>query len=183
MSQGQTQRAKIISCTPSFSVNSITDAKTHYVTRLGFNLDWEWQNGETGETVMQVSWDNLKLFLLESEPFNPGQRLNIYVSALAPLVEEWNRNQDKKLSIVVEPPYDLPTAYIQDADGNVLSVQEAQSDTQHSIQQTSVDTIVAQLTNLVSADQPLPSAGQIMNEFGVTAGVAHEALSRYLQSG
>jgi len=178
----ENHNAKILGCTPSFKITSVADAKNHYVKRLGFTLDWEWQDSDTMETVMQISRDVLKLFLQSAKETRPGERLSVYVSELEPLVEEWNAGYDSKFNMIIEPPYDLPTAYITDPSGNILAIQQAQTSEQLEDQRSTVDKIIAILKERASREESIPAASVIMAEFEVSAGVANECLSRYEQS-
>ncbi len=50
---------------PVLGINSYEEAVSHYVNKLGFNLDWEWREAPGKPAIISVSRDNVSIMLNE----------------------------------------------------------------------------------------------------------------------
>ena len=102
--------------TPILRVQSLSISIDHYVTVLGFKLDWH----EPG-IMASVSRDRCNLMLCEGDQGNPGSWVWIGVGDVEPLFAEYRTKGAK----VRHPPTNYPWAcemQVEDPDGHVLRI-------------------------------------------------------------
>jgi hypothetical protein len=168
----------ILGCIPSFKIDSYEAAVAHYVEWLGFNLDWEWRSEAKKPVIMSISRDNLSLFLNEAGEQAPTV-LRVQVSNLAGLVGEWNQKVPGSVEVILEQPYEIPTAYVRDPFGNMMAIQEAQTAETATEKSMNADRVREYLNNVLRAGATRPTPQQIVDEVGGTLGVASETLGDY----
>ena len=169
--------SKIVSCQPAFRIGSYAEAVAHYVDWLGFNLDWEWRSEPDAPVIVSVSRDNLSLFLNEQEAAS-NVWLRVSVVGLQGMVDEWNERRPDSIELILEQPYELPTAYVADPFGNGLAFQELQTEQiklEHDLQ---VERAAAFLEQ--HHDKRLLSSEALAGECGCTLGVAGEAIAIFV---
>jgi hypothetical protein len=168
----------ILGCIPSFKIDSYEAAVTHYIEWLGFNLDWEWRSETNKPVIMSISRDNLSLFLSEAGEQSPTV-LRVQVSNLVGLVGGWNQKRPGSVEVILEQPYEIPTAYVRDPFGNMMALQEAQTAEAATERSTNADRVRDYLNNVLRAGATRPTPQQIVDEVGGTLGVASEVLSDF----
>lgn len=169
----------ILGATPSFTIDSYEGAVSHYIEWLGFNLDWEWRAEPGQPVIMSVSRDNLSLFLNEAGGVPTGLTLRVQVSDLQGLVDEWNQRGPGSVEVLVEQPYEIPTAYVSDPFGNVLALQQPQTGDDAARRRANADRARDYLDGLHRAGSPRPTPQQIVDEVGGSLGVASEVLGDF----
>ena len=99
---------------PILRVRSLAASIEHYVSVLGFTVDWQ-EPGAMGS----VSRDRHAIMLCEGGQGNPGTWVWIGVEDVEPLHEEYRA----KGAVIRLPPTDRPWAHemqVEDPDGHVL---------------------------------------------------------------
>ena len=168
----------ILGCIPSFKIDSYEAAVAHYVEWLGFNLDWEWRSEANKPVILSISRDNLSLFLSEAGEQSPTV-LRVQVSNLVGLVKEWNQKGPGSVEVILEQPYEVPTAYVRDPFGNMMAIQEAQTAETATERSTNADRVRDYLNDVLRAAATRPTPQQIVDEVGGTLGVASEVLGDF----
>ena len=169
---------RILGCKPSFRIDAYDRAVDHYVTWLGFNLDWEWRAGPDQPVIISVTRDGLSLFLNEaSEP--TAVTLRVQVSNLQALAGEWNDKRPGAVEVFLEAPYDIPTAYVRDPFGNVMALQQPQSAQEAAIKVAECERVRNYLRARRVAGASRPGADATAAATNVTPGVASEVLSEF----
>ncbi len=168
----------IIGCQPAFNINSYEDAVAHYVDWLGFNLDWEWRSEPNKPVIISVTRDGLSLFLIEGDD-TAATRLLVRVSNLQGLVDEWNKKRPESVKIVVEPPYEIPTAYIEDPFGNVMAIEQVQSEEETAEHKATGERIRQYLKTLLDSGSSRPTPQEVVNAIGGSLGIASEVLGEF----
>ena len=171
------QQGKFLSWTPSFKIGSYESAVDHYVDWLGFNLDWEWRAEPDQPVIMAISRDGLSLFLNEGGDGPSATTLRASVSNLRSLADEWNEKRPGSVEVFLEPPYEIPTAYIRDPFGNMLAIQQPQTEEEAAKRATDIERVREQLRQQLSANSSRPTANELVEELGVSMGIAIEVLN------
>ena len=99
---------------PVFRVKSVRDAVDHYLSVLGFQLDWDYDG-----VFASVSRNKCNIFLCEGDQGHPGAWVWIGVNDAGALDAEYRAKGAK----IRHPPTNYPWAYelqVEDLDGNVL---------------------------------------------------------------
>jgi hypothetical protein len=81
--------------------------------------------------------------------------------------------------VILEQPYEIPTAYVRDPFGNMMALQEAQTAEAATERSTNADRVSDYLNNVLRAGATRPTPQQIVDEVGGTLGVASEVLSDF----
>ncbi len=169
---------EIVGCQPSFRIDSYDEAISHYVDWLGFSLDWEWRSEPNAPAIVSVSRDHLSLFLNEAETTS-GVWLRVSVVGLEEMFAEWNSKRPGIASLVLEPPYDLPTVYLEDPFGNGMALQEAETDEMKRDREDKISEVVAHLQTSVLDGAETPKPGELAKQCACSAGIASDALARF----
>ena len=119
--------ARILGCNPSFIIGSYESAVDHYVKWLGFTLDWEWRAEPDQPVIMSVTRDGLSLFLNEADEPS-ATTLRVRVSNLQALADEWNEKRPGTVDVFLEQPFEIPTVYVRDPFGNMMAMQQPQTE-------------------------------------------------------
>lgn len=175
-------KPRIESCQPAFKISGYDQAVAHYVDWLGFNLDWEWRAEPDAPVIISVSRDNLSLFLNEEEAAE-GVWLRVSVVGLEQLVAEWNKRRPEAVELILEQPYEIPTAYIADPFGNGLALQELQTDAIREARQQQVQAALEYLQASFSDASDLPTSEALAEFCGCSSGVVSQALGAFLNDG
>jgi hypothetical protein len=168
----------ILGCIPSFKIDSYEAAVAHYVEWLGFNLDWEWRSEANKPVIMSISRDNLSLFLNEEGQQAPTQ-LRVQVSNLVGLVAQWNQKGPGSVEVILEQPYEIPTAYVHDPFGNMMALQEPQAAEAANEKSMIANRVREYLNNGLRTGESRPTPQQIVDEVGATLGIASEVLNEF----
>jgi catechol 2,3-dioxygenase-like lactoylglutathione lyase family enzyme len=169
----------ILGAIPSFKINSYEEAVAHYVDWLGFHIDWEWRAEPGQPVIMSVSRDNLSLFLNEAGDGPTELELRVQVSNLQGLADEWNQRRPGSVEVFMEQPYEIPTAYVRDPFGNMLALQQPQTEADRNRRKVNADRVRDYLGGLQQAGSPRPTPQQIVDEVGGSLGVASEVLGDF----
>ena len=172
-------RPTILGCTPAFNIDSYEAAVAHYVDWLGFNLDWEWRDEPDQPVIMSVTRDGLSLFLIEEDDGTAGTTLRVYVSNLKGLVEEWNQKRPDMVKLLLEQPYEIPTAFVKDPFGNVLALEQPQSEEEAVAKKATAERIRQYLKGLVDSGSARPTPKEIVRRVGGSLGIASEVLGEF----
>ena len=108
---------------PALRILDADEARSFYVDRLGFRVDWEWSRGPGSPSVMQVSRDGLALYLSSHEGDGPtGGLVYLYVED----VDAWDERIRRAGLAVAEEVGDQPWGNrelrLRDPFGNVLCI-------------------------------------------------------------
>ena len=169
---------KIVACQPGFKIDNYEAAVEHYVDWLGFNLDWEWRAEPGAPVILSVTRDELSLFLNEEEG-PAGIWLRVSVVGLPALVDEWNSKRPDAVELILEQPFELPTAYIADPFGNGLALQELQTEASLKEQEIKVAEVLEYLVANHEGDDAWPTPERIAEQCEVSLGIASEALNAF----
>ena len=171
----------ILGCQPSFKIDSYEAAVAHYVDWLGFNLDWEWRAEPNQPVIMSVTRDGLSLFLNEAGDEATGTTLHVHVSNLVGIAEEWNEKRPGAVKVFLGQPYEIPTACVEDPFGNVLVLEQPQSEEEAAAKRAIAERIRNYLRGLVDAGSTRPRPKQIVDEVGGSLGIASEVLGEFTE--
>lgn len=171
----------ILGCQPSFHIDSYEAAVAHYVDWLGFNLDWEWRAEPNQPVIMSVTRDGLSLFLNEAGDEATGTTLRVQVLNLEGIANEWNEKRPGAVEVFLEQPYEIPTAYVKDPFGNVLALQQPQSEEEAAAKRATSERIRHYLKGLVDSGSARPTPKEIVRNFGGSLGIASEVLAEFTE--
>ena len=149
----------ILGCTPSFKIDSYEAAVAHYVEWLGFSLDWEWRAEPEQPLIKAIS--------------------RVEVSNLQGLADEWNQRGPGSVEVFLEQPYEILTAYVRDPFGNMMALQQPQTEADAADIRANAHRIRKYLDDLVKEDAMRPTPQQIVDEVSGSLGVASEVLADF----
>jgi uncharacterized glyoxalase superfamily protein PhnB len=104
---------------PIFAVTDVPKALDYYVDKLGFEVDFTWDDPPTFAAVAR---DQVRIFL--SSATDSGQPTGAWISVFLPDVDALHREYAERGALVVTPPADYSWGVremrVQDPDGNVM---------------------------------------------------------------
>lgn len=105
--------------TPIFNVDNVPSSIDYYVNKLGFTMDWDW---EQPATFASVSRDGINIFLCQQGQGQPGTWISIFVTDVDTLYDEYLQRG----AIIRQPPTNFPWGMremnIEDLDGHRLRI-------------------------------------------------------------
>lgn len=116
--------------TPVLCVSNLSQSLKHYETVLGFDISWQWSEGEAfdeGEkpTFACVSRGEICIFLCERGQGNPGSWICLNVEDRAALDSVYREYQARTADIVEAPtdcPWGMREMLVRDPDGNTFRI-------------------------------------------------------------
>jgi hypothetical protein len=177
MSEGDARAPKITGWYPVLGIRSYDEALAYYVEFLGFNLDWEWRRAPGSPVIMSVSRDRVSLGLNESHA--PGSWLNLFVTDVQALADEWNGRRPNSVTVVVEPPYDIPTIQLTDPFGNRMHFQQPVDAVEQETRRGRAVPMREYIRQRLAAGHPCPTPEEVVRAVGRPLGIAIEVLNEF----
>lgn len=166
-------------CVPVFGIGGYQETIAHYVDWLGFKLDWEWRATPHSPAIVSVSRDRVSLMLNEATPENARSALTVQVTNLQSLVDEWNSRGKRKLEVVIGPPYDIPSVYVEDPFGNFMDFQQPVGAEEEARRSQRAEKMREFVRSELAAGRDCPSAEKLVLEMGPPVGVALDVLCEF----
>ena len=111
-----------MSAIPVLRIIDLVEAEMFYCDALNFTVDWRWREAVGKPVFMQISRDDIRLYLTERDECTVGTLVYLYVDN----VDEWHRSILKREVGVDALPQDKPWGnremQIRDPDGNRLRI-------------------------------------------------------------
>jgi len=168
---------------PVIGIRSYEEAVAHYVDWLGFNLDWEWREAPGKPVIMSISRDVASLMLNESGDPAPGAWLTLSVSDLEALAAEWNGRRPDSVSVVIGPPYDIPSLCITDPFGNRMDFQQPVGEAEEKARAERAVLMREHVRRELAEGKPCPAPEQLVRAIGPPIGMAMDVLCEFPEYG
>ncbi len=109
---------------PIFRIKNVQEAKLFYIDYLGFKLDWEHYYEKNAPVYMQVSKNELVLYLSENQRFNKGIIIYVSISNLDSLHHELCKKSNYQTPSVLTTQWNTKQMEILDPFDNLLRFNE-----------------------------------------------------------
>lgn len=108
---------------PTLRILDADRARSFYVERLGFRVDWEWSRGPGSPSIMQVSRDGLALYLSSHEgDCRTGGLVYLYVEHVDSWHDELRRAGVEIEEQLRDQPWGNREMRLRDPFGNCLCI-------------------------------------------------------------
>ena len=172
------EKSKITGLVPVFGIGSYDEAVAHYVDWLGFNLDWEWRAAPGRPVIMAISRDEVSLMLNEAGS-QSASRITLSVVNLQGLADEWNARRPDSASVVIGPPYDIPSIYVRDPFGNGMDFQQPISAEEEEARQRRAPLMRDYVRQRLADGKPFPTPEEVVLAVGRPLGLAMDVLNEF----
>ena len=170
---------KITEVVPVFGIGSYDEAVAYYVDWLGFNLDWEWREAPGRPVIMAISRDGVSLMLNEHPRSSSGSWLNLKVTDLGALAEEWNARRPDSVVVEVGPPYDIPTVSLRDPFGNRLDFEQPVSPKEQDARRRRASLMRDYIRQRLADGEACPTPEEVIEAIGRPLGLAMDILCEF----
>ncbi|MBV7331289.1 hypothetical protein KFU94_24240 [Chloroflexi bacterium TSY] len=174
-----TGTSKITGIVPVFGIRSYEEAIAHYVDWLGFNLDWEWREAPGRPVIMAISRDGTSLMLNEDDEGSVGSWLTLNVTHIHTLANEWNAKRPNSVTVVVEPPYDIPSIMLTDPFGNRMDFQQPISAEEEEARKHRASLMRDYIRQQLADGNPCPTPQEVVEAIGRPLGLAMDILCEF----
>lgn len=170
---------EITEMVPVLGITSYEDALAHYVGWLGFKLDWEWRAAPGEPVILSISRGNFSIMLNESPNCLAVTWVTVKVNNLEAFADEWNSRRAGSATVVVGPPYDIPSLGIRDPFGNFLDFQQPVSAVEQAARKERKVLMRAFIKGELDQGRPLPSPEAVVEAAGKPIGQAMDILCEF----
>lgn len=170
---------RITEMVPVLGIDNYDRAIEHYVDWLGFNLDWEWRAAPGEPVIMSISRGDFSFMLNEHPDCRAVTWVTAKVSDLEAFAVEWNSRRPGSATVVVGPPYDIPSLGIQDPFGNFLDFQQPVSAEEEAAREERKVLMRAFIKGELDQGRPLPSPEAVVEAAGKPIGQAMDILCEF----
>jgi uncharacterized glyoxalase superfamily protein PhnB len=110
---------------PILNVKNVATSLDYYCTKLGFEKDFSWPDGQPSPSFVQVSRGHFSVMLAQQEQGGPGMWMFLDLASLedlAALYQEYQANAVKIIEPPTDKPWDMREMRIEDVDGHILRI-------------------------------------------------------------
>ena len=168
---------------PAFRVGDFDQALAHYVTWLGFKLDWDWREAPGQPAIGSLSRDHCSFMINEHAEASGPAAIHLDVSNLEALAAEWNDRRPDAVSIHRAPPYEFPEVMVEDPWGNRLYFEGKDERKAQQRQQAVRERMRRHVERELDAGRELPTPEALRDAVGPPLGTAIEVLNEYPEYG
>lgn len=167
---------------PAFGIGDHDEAMAYYRDWLGFQVDFTWREGPGKPSITWISRGGVTLVLNEGDPSSRGSWLNLRVRDLHGLAAEWNERRPGGVAVTLQPPYEIPTVFLQDPWGNRLNLQQATTAEEEKARRDLADRMRDYVRQRLDAGAARPTPEELVKEVGRPLGLAIEVLGEFPES-